>query len=197
MRYILVLVTIFLNGCVTLKTPITEYRIEITHEGSKGISKGCSDKSLKIMDAFSPSSLMTLSMEYAQSDGMVFAYNESRWQESPKNALSMEILKSIRASNIFAGVDTAKSRSKSEYILEANLEEFLQFYSKDLKNSYADVVISFSLIDAKTNRAVAHKTLNARIEAKSADAKGGVEALNSALSEVLKENIVWLEEVCR
>ena len=197
MRYILMAAAIFLSGCVTLKIPVTEYRLEMAHEGIKSVPKGCKDKSLKIVETFSPNSLMTLSMEYAESDGRVFAYNESRWQESPKDAVSMEILKSIRASQIFASVDTAKSRSKSSYILETNLEEFLQFYSKDMKSSYADVVISFSLIDTKTNAVIANKTFSARVEAKSADAKGGVEALKSALVKVLKENGVWLEEVCR
>lgn len=197
MRYILIVAAIFLSGCVTLKRPATEYRLDVSPAEIKSTSKSCKDKSLKVVETFSPNSLMTLSMEYAEADGGVFRYNESRWQESPKDALSMEILKSIRASTIFASVDTAKSRSKSNYILETNLEEFLQFYSKDMKSSYADVVVSFSLIDVKTNAVVAHKTLSARVEAKSADAKGGVEALNGALTKVLKENIVWLEEVCR
>lgn len=197
MRYILIAAAIFLSGCVTLKTPITEYRLEVAHEGVKSLSKGCKEKSLKIMETFSPNSLMTLSMEYAEAEGRVFAYNLSRWQESPKDAVAMEILKDIRASEIFGSVDTAKSRSKSNYILETNLEEFLQFFSKDMKSSYADVVISFSLIDTKTNGVISHKTLSARVETKSADAKGGVEALNSALAKVLKENRVWLEEVCR
>lgn len=196
MRYILIAAAIFLSGCVTIKAPMTEYRIEASAQTNVA-SKGCKEKSLKIMDAFSPNALMTLNMEYAESDGKVFSYTESRWQESPKDVVTMELLKSIRASKIFLSVDTAKSRSKSNYILETNLEEFLQFFSKDMKSSYADVVMSFSLIDTKTNSVVAHKTLSARVEAKSADAKGGVEALQSALSKVLQENIAWLDEVCR
>lgn len=197
MRYILAAAAFLLSGCVTLKTPITEYRMEVSSAQTKSISKGCKEKSLKIMEAFSPNSLMTLSMEYAEPDGKVFAYTQSRWQESPKDAITQQLLKNIRVSEIFGSVDTAKSRSKSNYILETNLEEFLQFYSKDMKSSYADVVINFSLIDTKTNVVIAHKSLSARVEAKSADAKGGVEALNSALTKILQENRVWLDEVCR
>ena len=197
MRYILIAASFFLSGCVTLKTPITEYRIETAMAQEKSISQECRDKSLKIVEAFSPNSLMTLSMEYAESDGRVFAYTQSRWQESPKDALTLQLLKSIRASDIFGSVDTAKSRSKSSMILEAHLEEFLQFYSQDMQSSYALISVSFSFIDTKTNSVVAHKSLSAKVDTKSADAKGGVEALNNALTKVLQENRAWLDEVCK
>jgi len=41
------------------------------------------------------------------------------------------------------------------------------------------------------------KTFNSRVDVKTPNAQGGVEALNIALSEIIFKNIEWLNGVCR
>jgi len=197
MRIILIILMLLMSGCATVKPPVTEYRVVTESFKMDKVSEGCRDKSLKVAQAFSSNSLMSLSMDYTESDNKVFSYAQSQWQESPNNSITSELLKNIREAAIFSSVETSKSRSKSSLILETNIEEFMQFFSKDMKTSYAYVVISLSLIDSKTNSVIATKTFNSKVDAKTLDAQGGVEALNSALSKIISQNTEWLNGVCK
>lgn len=198
MRELLIILGLLLSGCATVKPTITDYRIFAkTVQNSNSFSNSCKDKSLKIAQAFSPSSLMSLNMDYMESENRVFSYSQSQWQESPNDAITLELLKNIRSAGIFSSVEGSKSRSKSSWILETNIEEFLQFYTKDMKSSYVNVVITLTIIDTQTNSVVATKTFSSKADAKTLDAQGGVEALGAALSEVISQNTEWLERVCK
>ena len=198
MRELLIILGLLLSGCATVKPTITDYKIFTkTVQNSNSSSNGCKDKSLKIAQAFSPSSLMSLNMDYMESDNRVFSYSQSQWQESPNDAITFELLKNIRSAGIFSSVEASKSRSKSSWILETNIEEFLQFYTKDMKSSYVNVAVTLTIIDTKTNSVVSTKTFSSKADAKTLDAQGGVEALSAALSEVISQNIEWLERVCK
>ncbi|MDP2893439.1 MAG: ABC-type transport auxiliary lipoprotein family protein [Sulfurimonas sp.] len=198
MRELLIILGLLLSGCATVKPTIADYKIFTkTVQNSNSSSNGCKDKSLKIAQAFSPSSLMSLNMDYMESDNRVFSYSQSQWQESPNDVITFELLKNIRSAGIFSSVEASKSRSKSSWILETNIEEFLQFYTKDMKSSYVNVAVTLTIIDIKTNSVVATKTFSSKADAKTLDAQGGVEALSAALSEVISQNIEWLERVCK
>jgi cholesterol transport system auxiliary component len=197
MRTILIILTILFSGCTTIKPPVAEYRVVAKDLKVDKAATGCKEKSLKVAQAFSSNSLMSLNMDYTEANNRVFSYSQSQWQESPNSLVSAELLKSIRDSELFSSVHSSKSRVKSNLVLETNIEEFMQFYSQDMKTSFVHVVVSLTLIDAKTNSVVADKTFSSRFDAKTVDAKGGVEALSSALSEVISQNIEWLGGVCK
>lgn len=198
MKAILIALIVLLSGCTTVKPSITEYRvISKVADAKKSSSTLCRDKSLKIAQAFSSSSLMSLNMDYIESENRVFSYTKSQWQESPNSTIAQELLKNIRSSELFGSVESSKSRSKSDWILEANIEEFMQFFSKDMQNSYVKVAITLTIVDVKKDSVVATKTFSSKVDAKTLDAEGGVEALSIALFEVISQNIEWLDGVCR
>lgn len=197
MRTILIILTILFSGCTTIKPPVTEYSIIAKDLKIGNNAAGCKNKSLKIAQAFSSSSLMSLNMDYTEQGNRVFSYSKSQWQESPNSFVASQLLKSIRDSGLFSSVHSSKSRVKSNLILETNIEEFMQFYSQDMKSSFVHVVISLTLVDVKTDSVVANKTFSSKFDAKTADANGGVEALSSALSEIVSQNIEWLNGVCK
>ncbi|MEA2092286.1 MAG: hypothetical protein U9O83_07980, partial [Campylobacterota bacterium] len=91
----------------------------------------------------------------------------------------------------------SKSRSKNDLILEINIEDFMQYFSKDLTQSYSKVVLSLTLIDAKTSRVIASDTFSAKMDALSLDASGGVKALDAALQDVLSQSVGFLNEACK
>ena len=197
MKKILILLSIvLLSGCVTTKPSITEYRVVAKTSKAQSVVDGCKEKSLKIAQAFSSSSLMSLKMDYVQEESKIFSYSQAHWNESPNHSVTKEILKKIRDSKLFKNVQISRSRSKNSWILETNIEDFLQYYSEGLKDSFAKVIISLTLIDSKTNSVVATKTFSSKVNTNSLDAEGGVEALNRALSDVLTQNIEWLNGVC-
>ncbi|HUH43322.1 MAG TPA: hypothetical protein VLZ29_09395 [Sulfurimonas sp.] len=198
MKILLTLITVFLFvGCTTMKPHVTEFRVITKDTHIKSISKGCKENSLKISQAFSSASLLSLNMDYTESDNQIFSYSQAQWQESPNSFITSELYKSVRDSALFKSVHSFKSRVKSDFVLEIDVEEFMQFYTKDMSSSYVNVIINLSLVDAKTNTVVGTNKFISKIDTKTLDADGGVEALSLALDEIKYKNIEWLEGECK
>jgi len=198
MKLFLITIVLFLvSGCSTIKPSVTEYRVITKSINSNTAAKECRDKSLKVAQAFSSPSLMSLKMDYVEGESRVFSYSQAQWQESPNNSVTSQILKNIRDANIFKSVQISKSRSKNSLILETSIGEFMQFYSEDMNESYVKIVLSLTLVNSKTATVVSTKTFSSKVKSKTLDAKGGVEALNTALSEIISQNIEWLVGVCK
>lgn len=198
MKIIFISIILFIFvGCTTIKPHVTEFRVITKDAQTKSSANSCREKSLKISQAFSSASLLSLNMDYTESDNKIFSYSQSHWQESPSSFITLELFKSIRDSAMFKSVHSFKSRVKSDYILELDIEEFMQFYTKDMSGSYVNVVLNISLIDTKTNSVVSTSKFTSKIDTKTADANGGVEALSKALDEIISKNIEWLDGVCK
>ncbi|MFA5454220.1 MAG: hypothetical protein WC272_02765 [Sulfurimonas sp.] len=197
MRAILIILTILFSGCTTIKPPVTEYSIVTKELKKESVESGCVNKSLKIVQAFSSNSLMSLNMEYTQETNRVFSYSQSQWRESPNSLVTSELLKSISNSKLFGSVHPSKSRAKSDLILETNIDEFMQYFAQDMKKSFVHVGFSLTLIDAKTNSVIKSQYFSSKADAKTLDAEGGVEATQNALSEIIFQNIDWLSGVCK
>ena len=198
MKIFFALITIFLFvGCTTIKPHVSEFRVITKDTQIKGNSSGCRDKSLKISQAFSTASLLSLDMDYTESDNKIFSYSQSQWQESPNSFITTEFFKSIRDFAIFKSVHSFKSRIKSDFVLEVDIEEFMQFYAKDMKSSHVNIILNLSLVDAKTNSVISTNKFSSKIDTKTPDASGGVEALSIALNEIILKNLEWLDGVCK
>jgi len=197
MKNLLLLTLLIFTGCSVTSPPTTEYRITPTVKVTDYSSSVCKDKSLKIAQVFSVSSLMSKKMKYALNDYQEFSFSESEWAISPNRSITKAIVKSVRASNIFSNVTSFKSRSSSDMILETSVEDFMQYFTKGDKKSYVNVVMSMTLIDAKSSKSVATKTFTKRVDVKSINAYGGVDALNSAFGTILQEQNLWLESSCK
>lgn len=198
MKYVYILIAgMMFFGCSTTQPPVTEFRIKTQIQDGSFKSKGCIDKSLKVAQAFSSNSLMTLNMNYAQGEHKQFVYTQSQWAESPNLAITAEILKLLRETKLFKTVQISKSRTKNDLILEINIEDFMQYFSDDHTSSYANVVVNLTIVDATSSGVIGSKTFLSRVDAKTLDAVGGVEALNAALLDVLSQSSLWLNKVCR
>ena len=197
MKYFLIFLTIvFLSGCTTVVPTVTEYRI-ISFKPSFVKNDGtCKDKSLKIAQAFSSSSLMSNHMNYAQGKTKQYAYSQANWSESPNIAISEELFKHIRATKLFKSVLNSKSRTKSDLILEINIEDFMQYFNDDSTSSYVVVAVNLTLLDAKNSRVIATDAFSSKVDTKTLDAEGGVEALSDALKNVINQSLIWLDGVC-
>ena len=191
------IILLFISGCSTAQPAITEYRISTNPVVHKSYAQGCKENSLKVAKAFSSSSLMSLDMDYGIGINKQFTYSQSQYSTSPNDIVTTQILKLLREMQIFKTIQISKSRSKNDYILETTIDDFMQYFSDDQKSSYANVVITFSLINSENSNSIATKTFNSRVDSKSLDAEGGVEALRVALQEVLSDSSVWFGEACR
>jgi len=198
MRYIfIVCLSLLFVGCSVTKVPLTEYKIDVDMIQKDLDVKQCQSKSLKVSQSFSSIKLKTLNMNYTQGRSKIYTYSQSIWNQSPNEAITSEVTKMLRDKNIFKTVQISKSRVKSDLILEITIDKFIQTFDDELKNSYADIAINFTIIDAKTNTVISSKSFKDKEKTDTLDAMGGVEALNKALSKILGDSVDWFEEVCR
>ncbi len=198
MKLLIVSIIMFwFSGCATVNPPKSEYKLNSQMPTHVGSGVACGDKSLKVAEAFSSSTLMALNMNYVQGTNKQFAYAQAQWATAPNQAISAKLLELIRVSNLFQSVQVSKSRSKNDLILETNIEDFMQYYSEDFRDSYANVAMTLTLIDGNKNSVVATKTFHAKVLTKTADAEGGVVALDTALFDVLSQIDGWLGKVCQ
>lgn len=193
---------IILSACTVTQPYMTAYTIQTQapqRQSSQKLQNAdlCRDKTLKVSQAFSKHTLMTTKMYYIEEDFHEYAFSESEWSQSPNSAVTEAIVRSVRDSKLFKSVQGHKSRSKSDYVLESSIEEYIQHFSRDLKSSYAEIVINFTLVDTKDSQVIKSKMLRQKIRVEELNAKGGVIALNEGLKEILQEKNIWLSEVCR
>lgn len=197
LRFILLFLLFFITGCTVKTAPITEYKINTNVQNTNVQKSKYIDKSLKVSQAFSSNSLMTLKMNYIQGTTKKYYYNESQWSQSPNKAVTKQMIKMLREAKLFSSVQVAKSRSKSDLILEIYVEDFMQYYNEDLTKSYVNIAMTLTLIDSKNNQVIASKAFDSKSQTKSLDAKGGVDALNKALENILEKNANWLGEISK
>lgn len=198
MKYLFAFVFIFvLGGCTTKVINVSEYRISSSEIKFSFEQKGCKDNSLKVEQAFSSNKLMSKKMSYIQGRYSQDTFTQSEWAETPNKAITQEIVKYIQDTKLFKTIQVAKSRTKSEILLETNVEEFMQYFSDDEKSSFVKAVLTFTLVNTKTSEIIDSKTFKSEVEVKSLNAKGGVIGLNKALENILNEMGVWLGESCR
>lgn len=193
----IVIAVVFMSGCSVTKPAITEYTINTKVKNIHNTKGGCLNRTIKVSQAFSSTALMSSKMSYVQGEYKQFLYSQSAWANSPNRAITTQIVKLLRETTLFKSVQTFKSRSKSSLILESNIEDFMQYFINNSTDSYARVVISFTLLDSQTSDIVATRTISAKVNSQTLDANGGVQALNLALENVLKQTSGWLSEVCK
>ena len=198
MKYLIIsLVVILFVGCTTMVPPKTEFRINPNMPELQLRGMECKDSSLKVAQAFSSSNLMSIDMNYAQGNSKQYIYSKSQWSVAPNKAITDKFLELLRDTNLFNSVQVSKSRSKSDYILEINIEDFMQYFNENSSSSYAKATISLSLIETKTSITFATKTFTTKVDIESLDANGGVEGLNSALGDILSQSAEWFGKVCK
>jgi len=197
MRYLLLLTLVILSGCSVTQAVKSEYRISANIPTQEYSSQLCREKSLKVRQVFSPSSMMSQKMKYVEGEFREYTFTESEWAQSPNKAIGNELLKSVRKSQLFKSVQNYKTRSKNDLILETNIEEFIQYFSSDSKTSHVNLTLVMTLIDTKSAKVIDTLSVSEKIDVKSINAEGGVSALNAALSQVLTSTNEWLNVVCK
>jgi len=188
---------VMFSGCTKVQPYVKQYKINTTIAIETHKQTQCKKQSVKVLDAFSKNDLMLEKMYYVHGAYNVASYTQSQWSERPNKAISAAIMRAIEDSQLFKDVSSTASSVKSDLILENNIEEFIQYFSKDNTKSYVKVVIKATLVDRKTKITIASKKFEKQRATQSLDAYGGVVALSQTLSEILEEEVQWLGSECQ
>jgi ABC-type uncharacterized transport system auxiliary subunit len=196
MRYFLYIVgmLLFISGCATKVPAVTHYTLTPKVIPQKTNGSDSIATSLKVFQTFSDTTLMDTKMYY--SNGFeTNRYHQSKWLLAPNTMVSDTLVRNITNANIFQNVVGSNSRVQTTYILESRLDEFMQYFTPDMKHSYVVVQLSLAVVKKEGLSLVASKTFRKKVDVETLDAKGGVKALNEAMQEVVQEAVRWLGSV--
>ncbi len=188
---------LLLSGCgVKSSPPVDEYTIKPKLSLNSTKETKCRQKEIKVLSPFAPYKFTTNDLHYIVLQYEEGRFNRSAWSESVASSVYNEIVDTLRKSALFKSVQNYSSVAKHDYLLEIQINDFMQYFSKDLKSSYAVVDITLTLVDRQEYRVIAQKNFVKRAEVSRLDAKGGIEVLNALFAQTLEEMVVWLEGVC-
>ncbi|NPA65588.1 MAG: hypothetical protein GXO11_01765 [Epsilonproteobacteria bacterium] len=197
MKYIMsLIIALLFIGCSQEVPPTKKYILDIEIPKNVNNKFTCKEKSLKILSPYASYEYTTNNLYYVL-DSQEGSYTQSAWAKAPATEIYALLLKNIRKSAIFATVENYTSISQGDINLEIDIQNFKQYFSSDEKHSYVIADITLSMVDKKTFTIIAQKNFYKKVITDSADAKGGVEALNKALAELLPEMIQWIGNSCR
>lgn len=135
-------------------------------------------------------SRMYYQLAYAESN-RIAAYSESRWLVSPSAMMQKLLLESISARGGWHAVVGPGSLVKADYVLHVRLLQFRQVF-KSRDDSAGVIEARASLETADAGKLVAQRDFHLQAKAPTADAPGGVDALNRASHQFLKALTQWL-----
>ena len=184
-----------LAGCSSPKPAMNEYTLGLHVKAKKAQKTPYSEKTLKVDQAYGNTLFQSLKMYYVEGAYQQYAYAQSQWTQSPSAKITQSMTEYLRQMQLFKSVQSFHSKSETDMRLEINIEDFMHYFDANEENSHVHVRITCNLIDEATHKAVATKTFDVNVQAKSNDAFGGVAALNDAMSEILKECGLWLQEM--
>jgi len=196
MRYFIymMMTLFFVSGCATKTPAVTQYALVL--QGDKYTqTSSCKGESLKVLKSFSDTTLMDTKMYYA-SGLEVNNYHQSQWVRSPNTMVSEMLLQNIRNAHLFQSVVGYNSRVQTKYVLESRLDEFMQYFSNDMKRSYVVVQLSLALVRKEGLDLVKAKTFRTKVDVTTLNASGGVQALEGAMQKVMHEVVIWLSGAC-
>lgn len=124
-------------------------------------------------------------------DDQIAAYGLSDWVAPPARMLEQMIQNTLAADGAWRLVLGPASPAKADLSLHIRLDDFSQMFTSP-QQSYGVLDATATLVDTQDGNAVAQRHFHVREQAPSADAAGGVKALNRASRQFADELQQWL-----
>ena len=186
---------VLFSGCTSPMPPAHEYKLSIVTTPLSHEKATCKTKSLKIQNAYGDNIYISLNIYYVKGAYNQYAFSQAKWAQTPRTMITKAITEYLRQNGLFQSVQNSASKTKNDLLLEINIDDFLQYFDENEQNSSIHAAVTCTFIDAKTHKVIAVKTFTQKKKTESNDALGGVKALSSALSSIVKECGLWLKGV--
>ena len=185
-----------LTGCITKKNPPADIYTISPEWSNKGVRVEREKKSpliIKLSPIRATRALTGNEILYTDSQYSRNSYVYSRWDDTPVKLLQTLFQVYIEESDLFKAVILSTSISKADLLLESTLLE-ISHHIIDDRTSTGIIRIRFYLIDNTTRTVMATKEFVSNVSASTQNAKGAVEALNKAATNVAHDLVTWLAE---
>lgn len=128
-------------------------------------------------------------MAYMREPNQIAYYAYNRWVEAPARMLTPLVTQALEANQSFAAVVQAPGAVHAQLRLETELVTLLQDFSS--KPSRMRLVLRAQLVDTQTQTIKGSRSFETQAAAGSEDARGGADAINRALPELLGRLAEW------
>ncbi len=132
-------------------------------------------------------------MAYVREPNRIDYYAYNRWVEAPARMLTPLLTQALEANQSFAAVVQAPGSVHAQLRLDTELVSLTQDFS--VKPSRMRLVLRAQLVDTQTQTIRGSRSFEVQAPAGSEDARGGVDAVNRALPEMLGRLAEWVAEV--
>lgn len=188
----------FLTGCSFIRTVPAkyEYNLKIKTTKYNYLPTACKKNVIKISILNNNTLINSNLMYYKIGSYKIDNYTQSKWLQMPSFMINLALIKMLRADNIFKAVISKDSFANANFMLEVNIENFMQYFTKTQRNSFVKVKMYFTLINLKTDNIITSQTQISRLKVNQLNAFGGVVMLSKAVSNILNNNSLWLQNIC-
>lgn len=128
-------------------------------------------------------------MAYRREPNQIAYYANNRWVEAPARMLTPLVTQALEASSAFGAVVQAPGTVHAALRLDTELVNLSQDFG--VQPSTMHLILRAQLVDTNTQSILASKLFEARAKASTEDARGGVEAANQLLPDVLTQLSRW------
>jgi len=194
-KIVLIYIALFLSACVSPSPAPQEFIMMPNLKLNAVKAQNRVLKTIKIENSYSDIIFKSANMYYVENKEKQFSFSKSKWALPLNNMINENIIKMVRDLKLFQFVQSAKSKTKSDFILESNINDFKQYFENKDSKSYVNASITFTLIDNKSHEILANKTFQSKVDVDTLNAVGGVKALKLSLNNILVDSSLWLSEV--
>lgn len=198
-QLIVAVLLVFVSGGCSIMTTVkgvNEYRIAYPAVNTAAAPGNCAPYLLKVNYVRSSELLKSQRIYYVQTPGNTQnAFTQSRWVQSPAKRIEELVEQTVSGSGIFNNVVHFDSMARGDLLLETTLIDFTHYFDVNDTPSVR-FMAHVALLKQPQMQIVATKRYDWTLPNASADAEGGVTALNTLCERFLQENIEWLEGVC-
>jgi cholesterol transport system auxiliary component len=193
MKQIALFITIIvlLTGCSAIRPSTHEYTILPSYTSMSEVANNSIKATLKLSSTRSIASLSSTQFYYLKEASHIDAYLYSKWSDTPSSMIDRCVYSSLQNEHLFESLIPSTSNATADLILESDLNAFYHRFHNDA-SSEGLIDITYRLIDPKTKKIIASKRFILTEPSPSADAKGGVIALNNATQALSRQCLSWL-----
>jgi cholesterol transport system auxiliary component len=192
MKYLFCLTAVVLlfSGCSVIRPATHEYTILPTYTPTVETANALK-ATLKLSSTRTIPSLSSTQFFYLKETSHIDAYLYSRWSDTPSSMIDRALYTSMQNQKLFETLIPSASSATADLILESDLNAF---YQRFLDNGTSEglIDITYRLINPKNKKTIASKRFILTQPSPSADAKGGVAALDTATHNLTTQCILWL-----
>lgn len=184
---------LLLSGCATQKLPpVTAYTLApkmlFSHQPEQRVAL-----TIKLSPIVASQIYMASDFYYVDDSYQRNPYAYSRWTDAPVRMLRLVLQDGLEQSGLFRAVLPPSSILPADLQLETTLYDFSHHVGTG-SASEAVVRMRFNLVDVRKGKILGSRQFVSHTPSAGKDAKSGVAAINTSVSVLLGELIVWLAE---